>query len=154
MNGVRPPNGSEVSVAVTTYITWLSDGERISMNPKAPLGPRHVRPLKIDANITDAAAGKALYAKHCASCHGEDGMGTDDGPPVWGEMSYNDGAGLSRIEKLAAWLKVAMPLGDPSLTEREALDIAAYVNSKPRARFVLEEHLPDATRLGEYNAQK
>ena len=39
MHGVRPPNGSEVSVAVTAYITWLSQGEQLAMNPKAPLGP-------------------------------------------------------------------------------------------------------------------
>lgn len=154
MNGVRPPNGSEVSVAVTAYIAWLSDGERLAMNPKAPLGPGHVPPLKTDAKLADSGRGKTLYAEHCASCHGNDGIGTEEGPPVWGEMSYNDGAGLSRNDKLAAWLKVAMPLGDPSLSEREALDIAAYVNSQPRPKFVLEEHLPAAERLGEYNADK
>src|SRR5690606_3627615 len=35
LNGTRPPNGSEVSVAMTTYITWLSGGERLKMNPAA-----------------------------------------------------------------------------------------------------------------------
>lgn len=153
MNGVRPPNGSKVSVAVTTYITWLSQGERLAMNAKAPLGPRHVRPLEIDLAKANAARGKALYADYCAACHSEDGLGTDDGPPVWGQMSYNTGAGLARVEKLAAWLKVAMPLGDPHLSEQEALDIAAYVNSHPRPKFVLKEHLPKAERLGEYNAE-
>jgi thiosulfate dehydrogenase len=152
MNGVRPPNGSEVSVAVTTYITWLSGGERIAMNPKAPLGPNHVPPLAIDPRAADAGRGQELYASQCASCHGGDGAGTEDGPPVWGAMSYNDGAGLSRNDKLAAWLKVAMPLGDPSLSETRALDIAAYVNSKPRPKFVLEEHLPEPGRLGGYNS--
>ena len=95
-----------------------------------------------------------LYAEHCASCHGVHGLGTEEGPPMWGEKSYNDGAGLSRIDKLAAWLKVAMPLGDPSLTEPEALDIAAFVNSQPRPTFILIEHLPKPDRLGEYNAEK
>jgi len=153
MNGVRPPNGSEVSVAVTSYITWLSRGERIAMNPRAPLGPRRVPPLEIDVNHADAGRGEVLYADHCASCHGDRGLGTDEGPPVWGDMSYNDGAGLSRIDKLAAWLKVAMPLDDPFLTAREAVDIAAFVNSHPRPRFVLREHLPEPQRLGEYNAE-
>jgi len=154
LNGIRPPNGSEVSVAMTTYITWLSSGERLKMNPQAPLGPKHVQPLSIDVSKADVKRGKTLYADHCAVCHGDDGMGTDDGPPVWGEKSYNDGAGLSRIDKLAAWLKVAMPLDDPYLTEQEALDIAAFVNSKPRPKFVLEEHLPKPERLGEYNSEK
>lgn len=153
MNGVRPPNGSEVSVAVTAYITWLSDGERLSMNAQAPLGPGRVPPLEIDVASADIGRGKTLYAEQCGFCHGDDGLGTDEGPPVWGDMSYNDGAGLVRNDKLAAWLKVAMPLGDPSLSEQEALDVAAYLNSKPRPKFVLENHLPPANRLGEYNAE-
>ena len=94
------------------------------------------------------------HQRYCASCHGEQGAGTEDGPPTWGDRSYNDGAGLAGVPKLAAWLKVAMPLGDPILTEEEALHIAAYVNSKPRPKFALEEHLPKAERLGEYNSEK
>lgn len=154
LHGTRPPNGSKVSVAMTSYITWLSSGERMKMNPKVPLGPKHVQPLKIDATKADVKRGKTLYAEHCAYCHGENGLGTEEGPPVWGETSYNDGAGLSRVDKLAAWLKVAMPLGDPHLTEQEALDVAAFVNSKPRPKFILKEHLPKPNRLGEYNAER
>ena len=48
---------------------------------------------------------------------------------------------------------VAMPLGDPDLTEQEALDIAAFVNSHHRPKFILIEHLPKPERLGEYNAE-
>ena len=71
-----------------------------------------------------------------------------------GEQSFNDGAGLSGNDKLAAWLKVAMPLGDPILTEQESLDIAAFVNSKPRPKFVLQDHLPKPERLGEHNSER
>ncbi len=152
MNGVRPPLGSEVSVAVTAYITWLSQGETLAMNAKAPLGPRRVPPVKLAAAAANAQRGKLLYSERCATCHGDDGQGTSDGPPVWGPMSYNEGAGLSEVDKLAAWLKVAMPLGETDLTEQEALDIAAYVNSHPRPKFDLKKHLPPAERLGEYNA--
>lgn len=153
MHGTRPPNGSQVSVAVTTYITWLSSGQQLAMNAQAPLGPRHVRPLKLDATLADAKRGAALYEDYCASCHGDQGQGSDDGPPVWGEKSYNDGAGLARVDKLAAWLKVAMPLDDPFLSDQESLDIAAYVNSHPRPPFNLKNHLPAAARLGEYNSE-
>lgn len=153
MNGVRPPNGSQVSVAITAYISWLSSGRRLKMNPEKPLGPHHVRPLKIDVLRADPKQGEESYAIQCAYCHGENGQGTDDGPPVWGPMSFNDGAGLAENEKLAAWLKVAMPLGDAHLTEQEALDIAAYVNSQPRPHFDLNKHLPKPERLGEYNAE-
>lgn len=154
LNGTRPPLGSEVSVGITAYITWLSSGKPIAMNPNAPLGPRRVPPLKIDPATADVAKGRVLYTEHCGSCHGDDGLGSPDGPPVWGDGSFNAGAGLSRNDKLAAWLKVAMPLDDPYLSEQEALDIAAFINSNPRPKFVLEEHLPEKERLGEYNAER
>lgn len=153
MNGVRPPLGSEVSVAVTTYITWLSAGESLAMNPDRPLGPRGVPSLALPAAQADAGRGKVLYAERCASCHADDGQGGEDGPPVWGERSYNQGAGMSRNDKLAAWLKVAMPPDDRDLSEQQALDIAAWVNAHPRPKFVLKDHLPPADRLGEYNAE-
>jgi len=150
-NGVRPPNGSKVSIAITAYITWLSTGAEINMNHQKPLGPRHVRPLTTNAEQADQKRGAALYAQKCADCHGEQGAGTSEGPPVWGDQSYNDGAGLSRNEKLASWLKVAMPPDETDLTEQEALDIAAYMNSHPRPHFVLKEHLPPAGQLGVYD---
>ncbi|HCS52589.1 c-type cytochrome [Rubinisphaera sp.] len=153
MNGVRPPNGSKVSVAVTAYITWLSSGSRIRMNPEKPLGPHHVPAIKLDPQLSNSNRGKTLYLEKCADCHGMQGQGTEEGPPTWGQNSYNDGAGLSRNDKLAAWLMVAMPLGDPDLTEQEALDIAAFVNSHHRPKFILIEHLPKPERLGEYNAE-
>ncbi len=154
MNGIRPPLGSEVSVAVTTYITWLSTGESLAMNPDRPLGPRGVPSLALPAARADAGRGQALYADRCASCHADDGQGGEDGPPVWGERSYNQGAGLTQVDKLAAWLKVAMPPDDRDLSEQQALDVAAWVDAHPRPKFVLKDHLPPADRLGEYNAEE
>ncbi|WP_339728238.1 c-type cytochrome [uncultured Gimesia sp.] len=150
-NGIRPPKGSKVSIAITTYITWLSTGNRIKMNPAKPLGPNHVRPLKIKPEQANEIRGASLYNKQCADCHGKAGQGTPEGPPVWGDKSYNAGAGFSRNDKLAAWLKVAMPLDDANLTEQDALDIAAFINSHPRPKFVLEDHLPKPNRLGVYD---
>ncbi|WP_442483667.1 c-type cytochrome [Aeoliella sp. SH292] len=141
MNGTRPDNGSPVSVAITTYITSLSSGEKIAMNHKNPLGPNHVPPLKLDLAKADIKNGAAVYQDQCAVCHGDNGLGNEDGPPVWGPRSYNQGAGLAQVPKLASWLKVAMPLGDPSLTDQESLDLAAYINAQERPEFKLEEHL-------------
>lgn len=154
MNGTRPPNGSEVSVAMTAYISWLSAGASLRMNPQRPLGPRHLQPLSVVAEAADTKRGEELYQQQCADCHGELGQGSDEGPPVWGTNSYNDGAGLARVDKLAAWLKVAMPLGDPTLSEQDAVDVAAFVNAHPRPKFILSDHLPNAERLGEYNADR
>lgn len=153
LNGTRPVNGTEVPVAIAAYITWLSSGERIAMNPMGPLGPRSLKPLSIDIETANVERGKLLYADHCAVCHGENGAGNEDGPAVWGDRSYNDGAGMSHNAKLGAWLKVAMPLGDPYLTEQEALDIAAFVNSHPRPKFVLEEHLGEQKQPAQGDAR-
>ena len=141
MNGLRPPNGSEVSVAIAAYITWLSEGYPVKMSLKGPHGPNAPQSLKIDPGTADAARGKTLYASTCASCHGSDGAGVGSFPPVWGSKSYNHGAGLSQTLKLATYLKGAMPLGNPNLSDKDALDIAAYVDAQPRPKFVLAEHL-------------
>ena len=151
-NGTRPPLGSEVSVAVTTYITSLSQGLPMQMNPLRPVGPGALQQLSTKLDRADIVRGASLYASRCAECHQEDGQGDSSNPPVWGERSYNDGAGLSSVENLAAWLKVAMPLDNSDLSELEALDIAAYVNSKERPHFDLRKHLPAKEKLGEYNA--
>lgn len=153
-NGRRPPNGSRVSVAITTYITWLSQGSKLKMNPQKALGPNHTPALELTGLKPNIKRGAELFATQCADCHGANGLGNDDGPPVWGENSFNDGAGLSRNPKLASWLKVAMPLDDATLTAQQSLDIAAFVNSHSRPKFVLSEHLPDDAKLGEYNGQR
>jgi thiosulfate dehydrogenase len=152
-NGVRPPLGSVPSVAITAYITWLSTGQAIAMNPSKPLGPFAVQTLDVDPKAYDVRRGKLLYADRCATCHGDDGQGDADSPPVWGDQSYNDGAGLADNLKLASWLKVSMPPDEEDLTEQESLDIASYLNSHSRPKFILENHLPAKDALGQYNAE-
>ena len=151
-NGTRPPLGSEVSVAVTAYITSLSQGQSLRMNSKRPVGPGAIKLLAVKPDQADINRGASLYHSRCAECHQKDGQGDKDNPPVWGERSYNDGAGLSSVENLAAWLKVAMPLDDTNLSDQQALDIAVYVNSQKRSHFDLLKHLPTKEKLGEYNA--
>lgn len=152
-NGVRPPLGSKPSVAITAYITWLSEGEVLRMNAKQPKGPNAVPRLVVKPESADAERGGLLYARKCAECHGKDGTGHDDNPPVWGPRSYNQGAGLAETLPLASWLKVAMPLDDATLTDQEALDVAVFVNTHDRPEFDLKSHLPVEARLGEYNAE-
>jgi thiosulfate dehydrogenase len=152
-NGIRPPLGSKVSIAMTAYITWLSSGEQIQMNLKKPSGPNALHPLSIKMEAANIEKGEKLYFAKCASCHAKDGEGKKGNPPVWGKNSYNRGAGFSSTDQLAAWLKVAMPLDEADLTEEEAVDIAGFVNSKQRSEFDLQHHLPPNGKLGEYNAE-
>lgn len=152
-HGTRPPLGSQVSVAIAAYITWLSSEEPIRMNEARPAGPYAVPRLPETVSVADVSQGKTLYRNRCAECHGDDGQGLETSPPVWGARSFNQGAGLANDRQLAAWLKVAMPLDDTDLTDQEALNLAAYVNQHDRPPFRLEEHLPPRDRLGEYNAR-
>lgn len=146
MNGSRPPNGSPPAVALTAYVTWLSTGMPVAMNPRYPRGPRAAASLRVYDDEVSLKHGRAIYASRCAACHGEDGNGD---PPVWGPRSYNAGAGLADVEKLATFVHSAMPLDDPTLSESEAVDVAAYVNAQPRPGFRLRDHLP---RGVSYNA--
>lgn len=150
-NGTRPPLGSTPSVAIAAYITWLSSDQAISQNAQGPHGPRAIPALQLTGLKVDLERGKQLYRDKCADCHMPDGSGGDDGPPVWGPNSFNHGAGLSKVPGLAKWLKVAMPLDQTDLTDQEAYDIAAYINSNPRPEFRIEEHLPPADQIGRYN---
>jgi thiosulfate dehydrogenase len=69
-------------------------------------------------------------------CHGADGQGTLDVPPLWGDGSYNEAAGLADMRMAAAFIRVNMPWGitylDPLLSEQQAWDLAAFIDSKPR----------------------
>lgn len=152
-NGIRPPLGSEASVAITAWITWLSRDTPIRMNAERPAGPNAVKKISLTATDASTERGRDLYSSRCASCHQDDGQGDDDNPPVWGLDSYNHGAGLANNLQLAAWLKVAMPKDDTTLTEQQALDIAAYVNSHARPEFAVEDHLPGQKQLGRYNTK-
>ena len=88
----------------------------------------------------DPTRGARLFASTCVACHGDHGQGTAAAPPLWGPQSYNIGAGMARVRTAAAFIRRNMPLGNPMLTEQQALDVAAYVNSRPRPDFPGKEH--------------
>jgi thiosulfate dehydrogenase len=59
---------------------------------------------------------------------------------------------LAEVQKLASWLKPSMPPEETDLTDDEALNIAAFINSHDRPKFRLKDHLPEKSKLGEYNS--
>ncbi|RKP50991.1 c-type cytochrome [Trinickia fusca] len=89
----------------------------------------------------DRVHGKAVYTQQCASCHGANGEGMQAGgtfaiPPLWGDASYNIGASMARLSPAAAFIKHNMPLGKgDTLTDQEAVDVAAYVTQQPRPDY-------------------
>jgi thiosulfate dehydrogenase len=68
-------------------------------------------------------------------------------PPLWGKQSYNDGAGLYRLSNFAKYIKYNMPEGtnhtNAQLTDEEAWDIAAFVNSQPRSNKNIKKDWPN-----------
>lgn len=151
MNGRELPRDSIEMIAMEAYINQLgeiydasSEGRRAASEPAAFAEPKRA---------ADPVAGQVVYAERCAVCHGADGLGLRatldpaDGyvfPPLWGPDSYNDGAGMHRVLTAAGFIKARMPLGQPDLTDDQAFDVAAYINSHPRpAMSGLERDYPE-----------
>jgi thiosulfate dehydrogenase len=132
MNGKPLPPGSEEMRGMLAYIAWLSTGVPVG----AEVEGRGIPALSAPAP-PDPVRGKAVYARACAACHGEDGQGSDDVPPLWGPKSFNIGAGMARGSKAAAFVKANMSgLGGANpLTAQEAYDVSAYFTQQPRPDF-------------------
>ena len=132
--GHAPEPGDPLLTDLEAYMYWLSTDVPVGATMPGRGYPR----LEEPAGGYSAARGEGLYAAKCATCHGEDGQGASSGgavvfPPLWGDQSYNWGAGMHRINTAAGFIWANMPLGQPeTLTEQEAWDVAAYINSKPR----------------------
>ena len=123
-------NGPEM-LAVVSFIHWLSIGQ---VEGKPWPGRGFVKLPTLEA---DSVKGEKIYTDKCAACHGSDGAGK---PPIlpalWGPDSYNDGAGMDEVPKMAAFVQHNMPQNHPgTLTPQEAYDVAAFVHTKPRPKF-------------------
>ena len=144
MNGKPLPVDSADMKAMLAYFGWMEDGyHKGDKIPGRGSG-------KIDTTLRpNLAHGKAVYAAQCASCHGANGEGTkrDDGtfvfPPLWGDRSFNIGAGMARLYTAAAFVKNNMPvashnrfpLAQGGLSDQDAMDVAAYFTTQPRPDF-------------------
>jgi thiosulfate dehydrogenase len=135
-----PSANSDEVLALSAYIGWLSKGYAMAGNLPWRGQNSIPREEQIPIEQLDPRQGEALYLEHCANCHGEDGQGVEIGNkkagPLWGNDSWNDGAGAARIYTLAGMFMYSMPYINPkSLTYREAQQIAAFIDSKPRPSY-------------------
>jgi thiosulfate dehydrogenase len=131
LNGKPLPYDSREMGALVSFMAWMSKG--VPAGVKMP--ERGFPPIKA-SRPADFANGKTLYVGKCAGCHGPQGQGTGNAPPVWGPLSYNKGAGMARVGIAASFIKRNMPLGQGStLTDEEAYDLATFINSQPRPEF-------------------
>ena len=150
LNGKAIDTSSKEMKAMVAYIKWLGKGIPKGSKPKGS----GIMDLPYLTEAADAVKGKKVYTLTCERCHGKNGEGqmnvNDMGyayPPLWGEHSYNNGAGLYRLSRLAGFLKNNMPnpttYHNPRLTNKEAWDVAAYINSQPRPAKNLSKDWPD-----------
>jgi len=133
MNGRPPAYDSREMIALTAYIAFISRGAEVGKG-FAGQGLAEI-PRAHAPNVT---AGVAVYGQKCSSCHASDGGGNNGAfPPLWGNRSFNDGAGMHRLKTMAAFVRYNMPYGGPpnALSAQEAYDVSAYVLSHPRPKF-------------------
>ncbi len=141
MNGKKLPMESDEMKAIVAYMDWLGEGVPEEKEKEF----KGYAPIKIPDAAVDLEKGKAVYQKECVVCHGQNGQGIKNAdanlgyqyPPLWGNDSYNDGAGMHRVITSAEFIKGNMPFGQatwdrPKLTDEEAFNVAGYINSFDR----------------------
>lgn len=153
LNGEALSTESKEMKAMVAYMNWL--GKDVS-NGQTPKGAG-IYEVPLLERAADPVLGKTIYERQCVACHMIDGQGVmkADGssytyPPLWGEHSYNQGAGLFRMSRFAGYVKANMPLGatfeNPMLSDEESWDVAAYVNSLDRPKKDFPNDWPDVSK--------
>lgn len=143
MNGKILPSESQKLKAIVAYMEWLGAG--LPEDRKKEF--KGYAPINVPNTAVDLEKGKKVYSKECVLCHQENGQGvlhTDPKkgyqyPPLWGDDSYNNGAGMHRVITAAEFIKGNMPFGqatwdNPKLTDDEAFHVAGYINSFDRPK--------------------
>lgn len=153
LNGKALDTAGKEMQAIVSYISFI--GSNVEKGKKAE--GSGLKELAFLDRAADPLKGKEVYAAKCQSCHQPDGGGqllADKSeysyPPLWGSNSFNDGAGLFRISNFAKYVKYNMPQGvnhdSPQLTDDEAWDVAAFVNSQPRPHIDVPADWPDISK--------
>lgn len=153
LNGRSLPEYSREMQVMLAYLDWLSKD--------SPEGGQHEHQDLPEIDLLDRAAdpklGQVIYQQRCQSCHQDKGQGLlknvnvlAEGylyPPLWGDDSFNDGAGMHRLITAAQFIKANMPQGQANLSTAEAFDVAAFINSKPRPHLAKrEKDYPDISK--------
>jgi thiosulfate dehydrogenase len=157
MNGKKLPVESDEMIAIVSYIKHLSKDVMVGSRIE---GQGFVK-IDVPNRKADLTHGETVFKSQCVSCHQSDGQGLvkksgsmEEGyiyPPLWGNDSFNDGAGMGRMLTAAKFIKGNMPLGatseSPILTDEEAYDVAAYINSFERpSKLAKEKDYPDLSK--------
>lgn len=138
MNGLPLPKDSDEMKALVAYLNWISFEVIAVKNP-----PWLGLPALASKHVSDPKKGEDLYMTNCALCHGKGGEGGailpepvgKTIPPLWGDQSFNDGAGMYEEQTLAAFIFYNMPFENSVLSQEESLDVAAFIREQPRPHY-------------------
>jgi mono/diheme cytochrome c family protein len=115
-----------VRVAALALLIGCSQGSSAPAPTVAPAPAEKpievaVNPAQLELVAQQIEAGRLLFADHCASCHGDTGQGTDDGPQLTGKhaLPVQPAAGAKRDvpfrsgADVYAFVAKNMPADDP-----------------------------------------
>jgi thiosulfate dehydrogenase len=120
MNGRALAMDSPEMIAMASYLRSLG-AQYAAMGASARVSNEPAG-FKTPDRRADAEAGRAVYKERCSICHG----------------------GMARVLTASRFIKARMPLGQPDLTDDQAFDVAAFIDSQPRpAMDNLEIDYPD-----------
>jgi thiosulfate dehydrogenase len=153
LNGQALDTTSKEMQAIVAYINFL--GTNVEKGKKAE--GSGLKDLPFLDRAADSSNGAIVYEAKCQSCHQANGEGVLNPekteytyPALWGNNSFNDGAGLYRISNFAKYAMYNMPQGathkNPMLTTEEAWDVAAYILSQPRPHMNVPNDWPDKSK--------
>ena len=113
-------------------MSWASNVSRIAVACLAMVALSEARPAAAAPGAftqEQAAKGKELFVKHCASCHG-DSLEGGMGPPLSGPMFTQLWQTMFNVDDLYYVMRTAMPLPRAgSLSQTENLDVLAFILS-------------------------
>lgn len=154
LNGKALDSNSREMKAMIAYIKWVGYAVPKDSTPKGT----GIKPPEYPDRAANPEKGLVVYTAKCQSCHGANGQGLMAAdaksytyPPLWGEHSYNIGAGLFRLSRFAGYVRNNMPFNQathraPVLTDEESWDVAAFVNSRPRPTKDLSKDWPNISK--------
>ncbi len=153
LNGKAIDTAGKEMQAIVAYIKFV--GSNVEKGKKA-VGSGFKDLAWLD-RAADPEKGLTVYTTKCQSCHQANGEGVFNAdkteytyPALWGNNSFNDGAGLYRISNFAKYVKYNMPQGttfhSPQLSDEEAWDVAAFVISQKRPHIGVPKDWPDISK--------
>jgi thiosulfate dehydrogenase len=154
LNGSALDSNAREMKAMIAYIKWVGHAVPKDSTPKGS----GIKPPEYLERAASPEKGLVVYAAKCQSCHGANGEGQMAAdaksytyPPLWGDHSYNTGAGLFRLSRFAGYVRDNMPFNQashesPALSDEESWDVAAFVNSRPRPAKDLSKDWPNISK--------